>query len=197
MLISSIYKRTLPAKAPSKQRLTFLNVGPSGKASKETLELRTGKRNKRKRKMASYKPKTVKFSKGIREVARMIYSTWIEYTKKYRGDKRPVFVPNALRSDTQPLNKGSLEARLCGWIEQNAECHESATVPDCVSRWTEILRLIREEDAFMHKGYGALPPPTLEWLFSFHREGDYNVNRVLNQAFVWNYTFRSSDHNMV
>ena len=43
----------------------------------------------------------------------------------------------------------------------------------------------------MREGYGTLPPPTLYWLFDFsNRNQEFNINRVLNQAFEWKYTFR-------
>jgi hypothetical protein len=141
---------------------------------------------KRKHRMPNT-PKTDKVRKEIRIIARAFFTTWIECTKQFRGDRVPVFIPNALKSDTQPLNRNSLEARMCAWIEQN--------LGDCQEKWIQILTLLMNGDPFMHHGYGCLKPPTLSWLFGFSNKNEWGINRVLNQEFDWkrNSTFRSED----
>ncbi len=186
-MISGIYKQTPPIRVPKETTLYYRHS--SGKVTKETLVTSTESERKRvgrktrKQKMASNKPKTIKVSKEVRTIARTFYPTWIEFTQTYRGDTAPIFIPNALKSDTQPLNRDSLEARMCGWIEQNMD--------DCRTKWEHILKLLKEGHRFMREGYGTLPPPTLYWLFDFsNRNQEFNINRVLNQAFEWKYTFR-------
>jgi hypothetical protein len=189
-MISGIYKTAPPMYSPKRSETTFTYKHSNGwKFESEKLISKPRKevppRKKRKRNMASNKPKTVKVRKEIRVVARAIYTTWIACTEKYRGDSVPIFIPNALKSDTQPLNQGSLEARMCGWIEQNNE--------DCQAKWMQILTLLMEGNDFMHKGTGGLPKPTLSWLFSFNSKRDYGINRVLNQEFDWKRGYRSED----
>jgi hypothetical protein len=161
------------------------------------------KTKKRKHKMAGYKPKTVKVRKEIRQIARTFYPQWTECVKQERGDSYAPTMANALKSDTQPLNQGSLEARICAWIEENLES-PAVTVKmaltqtdDCHTKWKHILRLLEEGHHFMHHGFGSAPPPTLAWLFSYGKAGEWNINRVYNQELDWIPTFKSDDFTMV
>jgi hypothetical protein len=190
MMISGIYKQTPPIRAPRKRETVLYYENADSIRNKlniyqheilvsvPTRERKETKPHskKRKRNMASNKPKTVKVSKEIRIVARAIYMTWIECTKVFRGETAPIFIPNALKSDTQPLNHGSLEARICAWVEQNPE--------DYQEKWKRILTLMMDGDSFMHKGCRSLQRPTLSWLFGYGK-GDWGINRVLNQEFDW------------
>jgi hypothetical protein len=122
---------------------------------------------------------------------------------------------DALKSDTQPLNQSSLEARICAWIEQNIASYltsksvKNANSPtgkswsaynfieeDCNTKWQHVLGLVQEGHHYMHHGYGSAPPPTLAWLFSYGKAGEWNINRLVNQELDWIETFKSDDSTM-
>lgn len=151
--------------------------------------------------MAGFRPKTVKVRKEIRQIARTFYPQWSECVKEHRGDSYTPPLPNALKSDTQPLNRGSLEAGICAWIEENSESYvtskklQTVTVEDHQTKWQRVLSLIQEGHHYMHHGFGSAPPPTLAWLFSYGKE-EWNINRIINQELDWIPTSKSEDSNM-
>jgi hypothetical protein len=213
LMISSIYNQTPPKWVKRKRETVLYFKRPAGGRGEskydppvqETLTTITKwekKGTRTKRKKMVHKPKTVKVRKEIRQIARTFYPSWTECVKQYRRDTYVPSMANALKSDTQPLNQGSLEARICGWIEQNIESYvtskklQTVTVEDYQTKWHYVLSLIREGHHFMNKGYGSVPPPTLAWLFSYGKAGEWNINRVVNQEFDWIATFKSDDSTM-
>jgi hypothetical protein len=118
------------------------------------------------------KNKHVRYSPEIRAVARLIYESWDRSLQEH-ANRPGTPIPPELKSDTKPLAKFSLEARVCDWIVQN--------VDDAPQMWAEVLRRV-ETCEFLQKGYKQIKNPNLNWLFSFNYHG-LGIKRVLDGTF--------------
>jgi hypothetical protein len=119
------------------------------------------------------KIKHVTPSLGVRILVRHIYKSWNEALQTHHG-REGTWMPTPLRSDTQRIERDTLPATICLWVEELG-------IDNARETWEQLLLKV-PTSSMIAEGYRNANPANLSWIFKNDGKGR-GIDRILDGTY--------------